>query len=384
MSSPEAPSRPAILGRFFWRDPNTQFLILAAAAGLLGGLGAIVFRFLTQQLHEAPHGLERHRPRRRDAPSLCPGAVAGHGRPRRRADRPVLFRRAGALGDLPHDRGRLARPPHRAPAAVARARGVLDRRHRVRRLGGPRRPDHPDRGRLRVGARPGMEAVSRADPHPDGLRDGRRRRGRVQHADRGDALRSRGRRRLVRHDALRPGGRRGRRLDPGRPLRARRRARLQDRALPSRVARGIRALHGDRCARRGGFGRLRAGAHARQAPLRRLEAAGLGGDGAGRSDRRRDRGRDAGGLRATASRRRTGSCTGIRRSSFFSSSVSRRRSPRRRPSAPAAWAACSLRPCWSARLWAGPSRRSCTRRCRISPRRSAATPSSAWAACWPA
>ena len=49
MSSPEAPSRPAILGRFFWRDPNTQFLILAAAAGLLGGLGAILFRFLTQQ-----------------------------------------------------------------------------------------------------------------------------------------------------------------------------------------------------------------------------------------------------------------------------------------------------------------------------------------------
>ena len=42
-----------------------------------------------------------------------------------------------------------------APAAVARARRVLDRRHRVRRLGGPRGPDHPDRSRLRVGARAG-------------------------------------------------------------------------------------------------------------------------------------------------------------------------------------------------------------------------------------
>ena len=50
MSPPDAPSRPAILGRFFWRDPNTQFLILAAAAGLLGGFGAIAFRFLTQRL----------------------------------------------------------------------------------------------------------------------------------------------------------------------------------------------------------------------------------------------------------------------------------------------------------------------------------------------
>src|SRR5262245_26248693 len=50
MSSPEAPHRPALIGRFFWRDPNTQFLILAAAAGLLGGVGAIVFRLLTTKL----------------------------------------------------------------------------------------------------------------------------------------------------------------------------------------------------------------------------------------------------------------------------------------------------------------------------------------------
>ena len=52
MSAPDAddPPRPGRFGRFFWRDPNTQFLILAAAAGLLGGLGAIVFRSLTRAL----------------------------------------------------------------------------------------------------------------------------------------------------------------------------------------------------------------------------------------------------------------------------------------------------------------------------------------------
>ncbi len=46
----EAPTRPSRFGRFFWRDPNTQFLILAAVAGLAGGSGAIVFRWLTRTL----------------------------------------------------------------------------------------------------------------------------------------------------------------------------------------------------------------------------------------------------------------------------------------------------------------------------------------------
>ena len=177
----------------------------------------------------------------------------------------------------------------------------------------------------------------------------------------------------------------GRRLDADRALRPRRRARLSSRALPPRVARGVRALRGDRRARRGRPRRFVRALSARQAPLRRVEAARLrrrwrsGGAIVGG-----DRGRHAGGLRATASRRPTGSCTAIRRSSFFWSSVSRRSSPRRRRSAPAAWAASSLRRCWSARPSAGPSRRSCTRRCRISPRRSAATRCSGWAACWPA
>src|SRR6202035_355758 len=59
MSSPEAPepSHPSRFGRFFWRDPNTQFLILAAVAGVLGALGAVLFRsataYVTQLLIQA-------------------------------------------------------------------------------------------------------------------------------------------------------------------------------------------------------------------------------------------------------------------------------------------------------------------------------------------
>jgi chloride channel protein, CIC family len=58
MSTPDpgTPRRPSTFGRFFWRDPNTQFLILAAAAGLLGGLGAVGFRLLTHFLTRLLHG----------------------------------------------------------------------------------------------------------------------------------------------------------------------------------------------------------------------------------------------------------------------------------------------------------------------------------------
>ncbi|MGH9315646.1 MAG: chloride channel protein [Thermoanaerobaculia bacterium] len=60
MSSPEAPTptRPSRFGRFFWRDPNTQFLLLAAAAGFCGGFGAIAFRFLTRHLTSLFMGTE--------------------------------------------------------------------------------------------------------------------------------------------------------------------------------------------------------------------------------------------------------------------------------------------------------------------------------------
>src|SRR5438552_4960132 len=56
MSTPESapaattPSRLSRFGRFFWRDPNTQFLLLAAVVGVTGALGAVVFRFLTMHL----------------------------------------------------------------------------------------------------------------------------------------------------------------------------------------------------------------------------------------------------------------------------------------------------------------------------------------------
>jgi CIC family chloride channel protein len=55
MSAPEPiepvpPSLRSRFGGFFWRDPNTQFLLLAALAGLLGALGAVVFRSLTIRL----------------------------------------------------------------------------------------------------------------------------------------------------------------------------------------------------------------------------------------------------------------------------------------------------------------------------------------------
>ena len=60
MSAPEpvSPARPSRFGRFFWRDPNTRFLILAAAAGILGGLGAIAFRYLTHRLTRLLVGAE--------------------------------------------------------------------------------------------------------------------------------------------------------------------------------------------------------------------------------------------------------------------------------------------------------------------------------------
>ncbi|HET7451574.1 MAG TPA: chloride channel protein, partial [Thermoanaerobaculia bacterium] len=43
-------SRRIRFARFFWRDPNTQFLALAVLVGALGAAGAIAFRAATQWL----------------------------------------------------------------------------------------------------------------------------------------------------------------------------------------------------------------------------------------------------------------------------------------------------------------------------------------------
>src|SRR5438876_2603932 len=60
MSAPEAPAppRPSRYGRFFWRDPNTQFLVLAVLAGVLGASGAIAFRVATHWLTRRAFGSE--------------------------------------------------------------------------------------------------------------------------------------------------------------------------------------------------------------------------------------------------------------------------------------------------------------------------------------
>ncbi|HXI02427.1 MAG TPA: chloride channel protein [Candidatus Saccharimonadales bacterium] len=56
MSDPAAVAKRTVrssasrLTRFFWRDPNTQFVGLAVLVGLLGAAGAIVFRWLTSRL----------------------------------------------------------------------------------------------------------------------------------------------------------------------------------------------------------------------------------------------------------------------------------------------------------------------------------------------
>ena len=51
-----APRNPTFrlpqFGPLFWRDPDTQFLLLSAVAGALGALGAILFRAITSRLTE--------------------------------------------------------------------------------------------------------------------------------------------------------------------------------------------------------------------------------------------------------------------------------------------------------------------------------------------
>lgn len=54
-----APAPPSSrFGRFFWKDPNTQFLLLAVAVGAAGGLGAVAFRAVVHALTRLLMGTE--------------------------------------------------------------------------------------------------------------------------------------------------------------------------------------------------------------------------------------------------------------------------------------------------------------------------------------
>ena len=190
--------------------------------------------------------------------------------------------------------------------------------------------------------------LARARADPDGVRDGRRRGRRVQHADRRDALRARGRRRVVLDDALRPGGRRppwSRRFwsapcsatSPS--TRSRRSGSSRREFLPFV---GIGLLAGavlGRCSSASlslGEEALLARRSCRLGARMALGGAIVGAIG----DRRCRR------SSATASRRPTASSTGTRRSSSCSSCSSPEDGRhRRRRSAPAASAASSRRRC---------------------------------------
>ncbi len=195
MSSPDAPTRPSKFGRFFWRDPNTQFLILAAVAGLAGGLGAIVFRWLTRALTtllmgtgDIVRGGESLEPWVRVLLPACGGLVGGLVA--------RFFFGERSLHGISHmiEVVSLGRRTVRLRPALARGASSLA----VISTGGSEGREGPiiqiGRG-VRFGPGARLEGLARADPHPDGLRDGGGRRRRVQHADRRDALRARGRRR---------------------------------------------------------------------------------------------------------------------------------------------------------------------------------------------
>ena len=60
MSEPALAPEPPLsrFGRFFWRDPDTQFFLLAVAVGALGALGAIAFRAVVLWLTRMFFGAE--------------------------------------------------------------------------------------------------------------------------------------------------------------------------------------------------------------------------------------------------------------------------------------------------------------------------------------
>ncbi len=195
--SAPARSRPRFprFGQFLARDPNTQFVLLAAVAGALGAVGAILFRAATTRLtallldardvvagaESLPVLLRIFLPA---AGGLAGGLVVSR-----------FYKESGTQGisqmievvTLGRSRVRLRQSLGRAASSIA-----------VIATGGSEGREGPI---IQVGAAlastvgPALERLPRAPPDPDGLRHGGRRRRRLQHADRRHALRARGGRR---------------------------------------------------------------------------------------------------------------------------------------------------------------------------------------------
>ena len=193
MSSPEAPAptRPSRFGRFFWRDPNTQFLLLAAAVGIAGALGAVGFRalsvWLTHLIFDAEDivaGAESLPPILRIFIPAAGGFLGG------------LIVRLFAAGGGSQGISHMIEVVHLGRRAV-RLRPSIGRRPPRSQSSPPAAPrvgriDHPAGAAFSSGLSR-CEGLARAGAHPRGVRNGGGGRGRLQHSDRRDPLRPRGR-----------------------------------------------------------------------------------------------------------------------------------------------------------------------------------------------